>query len=238
MLALIICACHAALRSFGFTDPLDEAFWFLQSFQKGEVKYYIEHMKRAVEEAAKNPDAILIFSGGQTRKEAGPISEALSYWMVCEHYKWWGHAEVRERAFLDEFARDSFENLLFSLARFHEIMGATPDRVTVVSWEFKAERFDLHRTALRFPRKRFAFVGANNPPEEKMKESLEGEARTVAAFRADLYGALSDLAKKRVGRNPFRRTVPYPLINAELKKLFKHKGPKLYKGKTPWKKAA
>jgi hypothetical protein len=46
-------------------------------------------------------------------------------------------------------ARDSFENLLFSLCRFHELTGCYPTDVTVVSFEFKRWRFsNLHRQAV------------------------------------------------------------------------------------------
>jgi len=48
-------------------------------------------------------------------------------------------------------ARDSFENLLFGVCRFRERAGHYPDTVTVVSWGFKAARFDLHRETLRWP---------------------------------------------------------------------------------------
>ena len=37
--------------------------------------------------------------------------------MVAEAAKWFGHPEVRNRTFTEEHARDSFENMLFSLCR-------------------------------------------------------------------------------------------------------------------------
>lgn len=61
---------------------------------------------------------------------------------------------------LQEHARDSFENLLFSLCRFFELTGHFPDDLLVIGYEFKHERFsDLHRAALRWPDQRFSFVG-------------------------------------------------------------------------------
>jgi hypothetical protein len=62
-----------------------------------------------------------------------------------------------ERMASEEFARDSYENLLFSLCRFHEITGRYPDKITVVGFGFKTKRFvDLHRRAIRFPDDRYS----------------------------------------------------------------------------------
>jgi hypothetical protein len=84
----------------------------------------VSHIQRGVQIAARDQNALLVFSGGQTRSNAGPRSEGLSYWLVGEHFQWWGKAtDVRERAVVEEFARDSFENLLFSIARFKEVVG-------------------------------------------------------------------------------------------------------------------
>lgn len=61
---------------------------------------------------------------------------------------------------LQEHARDSFENLLFSLCRFFELTGHYPDDVLAISYDFKHERFaDLHRAALLWPDHRFHFLG-------------------------------------------------------------------------------
>jgi hypothetical protein len=89
----------------------------------------------------------------ETRQEARPRSEAQSYWNVTEGKDWFGKwASVRWRTLMEEFARDSFENLLFSLCRFRELTGHYPSNLTVVSYDFKQPRFtDLHRHALRFP---------------------------------------------------------------------------------------
>lgn len=61
---------------------------------------------------------------------------------------------------MQEHARDSFENLLFSLCRFHEITGRYPARITAVSYTLKQKRFEqLHRAAVRFPADAFDFIG-------------------------------------------------------------------------------
>jgi hypothetical protein len=62
---------------------------------------------------------------------------------------------ILERVVSEEFARDSYENLLFSLCRFFEMTGQYPEKLTVVGFGFKEKRFtDLHRKAIRFPKER------------------------------------------------------------------------------------
>lgn len=44
------------------------------------------------------------------------------------------------RATTEEFALDSYTNLLFSYARFKEVTGRWPEKVTVVGFEMKRAR--------------------------------------------------------------------------------------------------
>lgn len=47
---------------------------------------------------------------------------------------------MRSRALTEEHARDSFENLLFSVCRFRELTGSYPQNITVKPFasEFRA----------------------------------------------------------------------------------------------------
>ena len=83
----------------------------------GEAQSFVDHIEMGVKAAAEDPSALLLFSGGQTRREAGPRSEGLSYWVVAEAAGWFNTSGVRNRTFTEEHARDSFENLLFGLCR-------------------------------------------------------------------------------------------------------------------------
>jgi hypothetical protein len=38
----------------------------------------------------RDPRALLMFSGGETRQEAGPKSEGQSYWIVADAADWYG----------------------------------------------------------------------------------------------------------------------------------------------------
>ena len=74
---VIIVAGHAIMHN--LEHVAKDAGWYLLDFQRGEPDRYIGHIRRAVEEAAADSAALLIFSGEASRKEAGPRTEALSY---------------------------------------------------------------------------------------------------------------------------------------------------------------
>src|SRR5262249_13340644 len=201
---LVLVAAHAVYVGQDFLDPERDRNWLLQSFQRGEPSFYIEHIRAGIDVADRDPSSLLVFSGGQTRREAGPRSEAQSYWNLAEHFRWWSTSEVSGRTATEEFARDSFENLLFAICRFKEWTGRYPQKIRVLSWPFKGRRFGLHREALRFPDSRFEFHGSNQPEDNVGAE--KGEAQAIAAFEKDPYGTGDDLGKKRADRNPFFRT--------------------------------
>ena len=74
----------------------DESSWYLEPYQKdpGQAATFVEHIKVGVEIAAKDKEALLIFSGGETRKDAGPRSEAQSYWSVSGSEDWFGKKDA------------------------------------------------------------------------------------------------------------------------------------------------
>lgn len=72
------------------------------------------HIVAGIEEARKDPKALLIFSGGETRAVSGPQTEAQAYYHVADAMKLWpsdNDSSVRARTTTEEFATDSFENL-------------------------------------------------------------------------------------------------------------------------------
>lgn len=140
---------------------------------------------------------------------------------------------------------DSYQNVLFSICRFHEVTGSYPTSITVVSHEFKRDRFEkLHRESLRFPEGLFKFTGVdpvwteNTAVKEKV---LEREKMTREAWGTDLYACAKDgeLRGKRRGRNPGRRFNAYATSCPELVGLLGWCGiekgvSKLYPEKLPW----
>jgi hypothetical protein len=153
--------------------------------------------------------------------------------MLAEYFDWWKLAETRSRSITEEFAGDSYQNVLFSICRFHEFTGQWPGRITVAGWGFKAERFtDLHRAALRFPEPRFHYMAVNDPVDLAAAE--QGEAPNRARFAADPYGTNVALAEKRFDRNPFRRQHGYAESCPQLRDLLEHRGPEYFSGCLPW----
>jgi hypothetical protein len=238
---LIVVAGHAVFVADHFDQPDADASWCLQSFQKGEPPFYIEHIARAVELASTDEKCLLIFSGGETRREASRRSEAAGYLRLAEHFNWWQKTVVKERTTIEGFARDSFENLLFSICRFREVAGRYPQTISLISWAFKAKRFDLHRQAIRFPKSRFHFIGVNNPVN--LIAARAGEQKVLAAFSIDPYGlqespAQTDeknlLGDKKKARNPFGLCHGYAESCAEIGGLLRHQGLEIYAGELPW----
>ncbi|KAJ7549129.1 hypothetical protein O6H91_07G041400 [Diphasiastrum complanatum] len=235
---LVTVAGHSVYTSHKCQSVEGESSWYLESYQRhaGQAASFVQHIRAGTEAAAHDDDALLIFSGGETRKEAGPRSEAQSYWSVADSKDWFGMKDVKWRALTEEHARDSYENLLFSICRFRELTGHYPHNITVVSYSFKEHRFSqLHRAAIRFPASRFMYVGT--PPSVLAAASAaEGELRVQEQFQNDPYGCTGSLQQKRWKRDPFLRTIPYPAGCPEIADLFSYCGKDLYDKELPWNK--
>lgn len=153
---------------------------------------------------------MLICYRGQTRP-ASTTTEAESYMrLALAADVFLSKSTPFARATTEDHALDSYQNLLFSIARFHEYTGRYPTKITVVGYEFKQARFtDLHRKALRWPLQNFQYIGVD--PDGHHRPTLgEGE---VSFF---LYGSIphlcahAPLAKKWI-RSLLSRPVWMPL---------------------------
>ena len=264
---LVVVAGHAVLTSLDFHNLTDDAQWELQSFQHGQLSTFLRHIEEGIAVAAADPTALLLFSGGETRGRAGPRSEAQSYWMVAELQRWFGHSggrddwdgvqahaaaappqvtpaataqwSVRSRASTEEFARDSYENLLFSICRFHELTQRYPERITVVGFTFKRARFtQLHRAALRYPHWQFDYIGINPVSTATTTEYVaeQEHVNSFLPFSSDPYGCAPPLSTKRLQRNPFRRSHGYGHQSScpDLRELIHYCGPAQFAGPLPW----
>jgi len=109
-----------------FHSKLDK-FW-IGGFP-GEASYYTDHARAGAVETANGKQFILLFSGGQTREAAGPISEGQSYWSLANQNNWFNKSDIKERAFTEDFARDSLENMAFGVGRFAQITGRKPEEI-------------------------------------------------------------------------------------------------------------
>ena len=202
---LIIVACHSIYKGGECEDIYTDGCWYLKDFQMGEPMFYVEHILEGIKLVKKDPSSVLIFSGGFTNPEVPFRSEAISYYELAESQDWLEN--IKDRLFLEEYARDSFENLLFGLCRFHELGGRLPDKTTMVSWKFKKSRFKFHWDTLSINNYKFEYFGVNNP--EDLTAAIEGEKKALAEFKISPYGIKNNLRRKKQIRNPFNRKFKY-----------------------------
>ena len=268
---MILVTGHAVLAGLNLSDLYSPSSWILLPYQYGQVPTYMSHIRRGVELTRADPSALLVFTGGETRRLAGPRSEAQSYWMAAEHEGWFNtdtDAEgetakkgskrsnspedtpdpVSLRSTTEEYSRDSFENLLFSLCRFREVVGHYPSRVTVIGFEFKRKRFEeLHRVAVRYPKNQFHYVGIDPPDassesgdiasRQRHARLVEGErTNSYQPFTQDPYGCAhgGSLRLKKAKRNPFKRHHAYEHTCPELDGLLKWCGVNIFPNELPW----
>ncbi|KAL7541831.1 hypothetical protein ACHAXR_012638 [Thalassiosira sp. AJA248-18] len=250
----------------------DDSVWWLLDYQRGRglPQAIASHIQAGIRIALEDENSLLVFSGGQTRAQTGPETEGGSYFRVADALDLWGGRDilldnggeeaingpdksggrgsdsngntVRARTTTEEYATDSFENLLFSICRFHEITGSYPTEISFVSFSFKRQRFEtLHAGALQWPLDHFHYVGVDPLASTgfNLQESSEGEKKnSLLPFQSDPYGCHSEkLQQKRKERNPFARKAPYELTCPEMKDLLHWCGPQLIsKTQVPWEK--
>lgn len=89
---LVMVAGHSVYTSSNCGKIDKEDSWFLESYQKnaGQASTFVTHIHEGIEIVAKDDSALLLFSGGETRRDAGPRSEAQSYWAVADLKGWFG----------------------------------------------------------------------------------------------------------------------------------------------------
>lgn len=238
MTDLVIVPGHAVMRLTDLANAdTSDASWYLLPYQRnqGFPSIIKSHVQAGVKAALLDEKAMLIFSGGETRLDVGPTSEAASYYYLASAKKWINR--LSDRVFLEEYARDSFENLLFSVCRFREVQGYYPSKITVVGFDFKGKRYaELHRQAIGYPTANFSYIGVRSSAPFDQARAERGEVEAYTEFQHDMYGCNDRaLREKRGKRNPFKRTVPYALACPELEELFDWCGPGLYDpSKLPW----
>ena len=112
-------------------------------------------------------------------------------------------ARVKSHIVTEEFAVDSYQNLLFSLLRYYTILKRWPKHITLISHDFKKHRFiDLHLRAIRWPIDRFTFVGID-PLEfvvSRLDLDIGEENKGFGSWQKDPYAAQLFLQDKRETR--------------------------------------
>jgi hypothetical protein len=147
---LVIVCCHSIFHG---TDPSNESHWALQPFQRsttskpGEHTTFLEHIRMALnfQEAS---DRAVVFSGGHTNLDYPDLSEARSYWNAAAAVM--DGPETLKGVVLEEQATDTYQNLLFSILKYHAVKARYPGSIVVVTHDFKSQRVNLHRQAIRW----------------------------------------------------------------------------------------
>ncbi|PPQ77221.1 hypothetical protein CVT25_011067 [Psilocybe cyanescens] len=193
---LIVVPCHAIWKGASHSW-LDEKDWYLESYQTGpgRVQAFYEHISKSVQFAKEDPRSLLVFSGGQT-KSISSTTEAESYLRLAQtagilskgFAQSLSSAEMRTTT--ENYAMDSYQNLLFSIARFHEFTGHFPTKITVIGYEFKRRRFtELHRKAIAWPQNKFNYVGVDPNHDGSGTNAIAGERQNgYLPYSVDLYG--------------------------------------------------
>ncbi|PWN50688.1 hypothetical protein IE53DRAFT_82682 [Violaceomyces palustris] len=284
---LVLVVGHAIWAGCDVKGRENDENWILEEYQKGgSVKSFYKHIEKGVQIASKDPEALLVFSGGQTRNQSlqteaesyfslavssglelpiiqgslheGDLQTSLGDSKAKTQVGELAHANAAVatahglqdvRMTTENFALDSFENLLFSIARFREYTGFYPERITVVGYAFKKARFEeLHAKAIRWPtrtyiaggQRAFSYVGIDDEGEDNSLAYQGERLKGYSLFEKDMYGCHGKLKDKRIERNPTRRFHPYFSSAPELADLLNWCPPKdsglqgVYPMNLPW----
>lgn len=204
---LVVVCGHATFNG-SREEIMSESQWTLQSFQRsnaatgkpGEHETFISHILSATFTAASRPEAFLIFSGGRTA-QGSERTEAEGYEQV--HLGLDDPFSIGDRYAREDFATDSFQNLLFSILLFRQIVGHYPRDITVVTHAFKRERIlGVHAPALRWPDGRIRLQGSDPPfTRSEWQDTAASERRAESEFVRIPFGAAPPLSDKRRARN-------------------------------------
>ncbi|TFY71617.1 hypothetical protein EVG20_g1394 [Dentipellis fragilis] len=239
---LIIVPGHGIWTGAHEREILDEDSWVLASYQRGRGRPALiaEHIAQGAELTLQDKESLLVFSGGQT-SPLSSTTEAESYHRLALAALYLPHknatGEPFQRVTTEPFALDSYQNLLFSVARFREYTGGYPQKITVVGYEFKRRRFEeLHRTAVRWPSAEFEYIGLSLHNQAEEDKASAGE-NSYLPYTDDLYGCRPPLSTKRRSRNPHLRVHAYHRSAPELRNLFEwcpSSTVSIFRGPLPW----
>jgi hypothetical protein len=212
---LVLVSGHGIYTGQQAPDALRDDGWL--GIYPGEGPKYVEHIQKAVESAAHDPGALLMFTGGYTRSGAEK-SEAAGYLDIARQHGWWGHPEVAERVVLENHARDSMENILNSLFLFRATTGRFPQKTTLFKMLFQRDRHLYHAETLGLPAGAFEYIGDNDPAPADIDASYAGERRKLAQAKEDPFLRGQEWQAQRLARDINKSGNPYAPDDAAFEK--------------------
>jgi len=174
-----------------------------------EDRLYEQHVRDAFRILAEEDYQALVFSGGRSRPHLPPEIVNSEAEGMLEYAVGAGIARRDDTVLLEQYGRDSFENLFFSMLCFHKRLREWPSRVGAVSWKFKALRFYLIACGLRLADGRFRFYGSGDPSGQAAIEAFAAASTQYDAMIVrngeivdPLHRDQQWFAAKRLGRMP------------------------------------
>ena len=173
------------------------------------AELWAQHVAAAIHIADVKPATLVMFSGGTIAPEVED-SGGQGLFDLAVQAQWFGNIKVASRACREEYARDSFEHLLFGIERFQEITKKrqTPETIIVVGPAFQQAAFELHAQTIALRRLngigRFELVyeGINDPPEPILSGRREREAQLLDEYHRHPLGDSQAIHDLRAGRDP------------------------------------
>jgi len=175
-----------------------------------QIKIYKAQLKKALQLLNAGNYDVLIISGGYTKPQVEK-SEARGMLDWSEDL---GLVTDKGIILLEEYAQDSFENLLFSMCRFFQFFGEFPASIGSCTWKFNIRRFEIFAQKLALPNFQVVPVGITD------KEDRIAEKWAKLAKEDPFYRRQPDSAEKYLKRNPWEKLHPYAQINQNFQKLF------------------
>lgn len=212
-----------------FSKVLDANNWILASFQKeSEDQFsFVKHIEISLLELHENiGDSALVVSGGFTKPEIEK-SESASYLEVAKSVGFMKNPYFRigTNILVEEYARDSYENVLYSICTFYHKFKKFPKKITILGFGFKKERFlDSHLATLGYEdadHVKYISVGPFYPDKlESMSDEIYNEKKdlfwkslvksekknALDLFKENPFGSYgSTLKEKKESRDPWNK---------------------------------
>lgn len=163
---LIILPCHAIfapelnnkITNHDYDDKFaigkDASNWIMEPFQLESDDHlsFFKHLELSLAELENIANSVLVISGGYT-KSLIEKSESSSYLDLAEAVGLTKNPyfKIGTNILLEEYARDSYENVLYGICTFYKKFKRFPAKITIIGFGFKRERFlSSHLTTLGY----------------------------------------------------------------------------------------